>query len=222
MAAGFFKRAFSTLFDFVLIFALIYLTYLAVGRTVIQNQIPYFDELYEAFQEINDVYTKDNDRIRLEYDAQMTLADGNKELETLALTRYTEQMALLDAQNLVDIEPYNQPLTRFFLFSIYYFAVGFLIVMGIYTVAMKGKTIGRRLLKIELKGSSNPLMMFMHDIILKYFLLVLVIMVSLYGGLMFLLFAVLFDLTLITFTRTKRTLRDSLLKMSVETQGKFY
>mgnify|MGYP007064286387 CR=1 FL=1 len=47
-------------------------------------------------------------------------------------------------------------------------------------------------------------------------------MVSLYGGLMFLLFAVLFDLTLITFTRTKRTLRDSLLKMSVETQGKFY
>lgn len=222
MSAGFFRRAFSTFFDFVLVIAVIYGTYFLFGRSIIENQIPYFDELYEAFQEVNQAYNADNDRIRLEYDAQMELAGGDSTKETAALTRYTEQMALLDAQNLVDIEPYNYPLSQFFLQSIYYFAIGFLILMGIYTVLMKGQTLGRRILKLTLVGARNPLFIFAHDILLKYFIIVFTIIVSIYGGIIVFFLALLLDLTLITFTKSRSTLRDTLLKMSVQSSTRSY
>ncbi|MDP2424974.1 MAG: RDD family protein [Candidatus Izemoplasmatales bacterium] len=222
MNAGFIRRGVSTFFDFVIVIALIYLSYLGVGRTIIQNQIPYFDELYGAFLEINDAYGEDVERVRLEYDASIELAGGNKDLEAQALANYTTSLTILDQQNLIDIEPYNRPITKFFLNSIYYFAIGFLIVMGIYTVAVKGKTFGRRIMKLELTGKLNPTSIFVHDILLKYFIIVLTLVISIYGGLMVFLLALLVDMALMTFTRNKRTFRDTLLNMDISVQGRGY
>lgn len=222
MNAGFLKRAMSSLIDLIIVFSLIAMTFFLFGRTIIRNQIPDFDEIFTAYNEVVDAYNSDLEIITTEYTAALEIADGDETLEAAAQEVYSTKKAMLDAQNVVDIEPFNKPLTGYFLNSIYYFAIGFLILMAIYTLATGSKTFGRKVMQVKLSGPVNPISIFFHDIVLKYFFTVLVFSVSIYAGVVLFLLSLAIDLILVSFTKNKNTLRDIFLKMSIEKTGYGY
>jgi hypothetical protein len=222
MNAGFLKRSMSSLVDLIAVMSIVTLTFFLFGRTIIRNQIPNFDEIFTVYNELVDAYNYDLETITTEYTAALAIADGNEALETEAQTIYAAKKALLDAQNIVDIEPYNAPLTGYFLTSIYYFSIGFLILLSIYSLAFNAKTLGRKMMQIKLEGPINPISIFFHDVVFKYFFTVLVFSVSLYAGAVLFLLSLAIDLILISFTRNKNTLRDIFLKMSVVKTGYGY
>jgi len=222
MNAGFLKRAMSSLIDLIIVFSLITMTFFLFGRTIIRNQITDFDEIFTAYNEVVDAYNSDLEIITTEYTAALEIADGDEALETAAQEVYSTKKAMLDAQNVVDIEPFNAPLTGYFLNSIYYFAIGFLILMAVYSLATSSKTFGRKVMQVKLSGPVNPISIFFHDIVFKYFFTVLVFSVSIYAGIVLFLLSLAIDLILLSFTRNKSTLRDMFLKMSVVKTGYGY
>jgi len=222
MNAGFFKRAFSSLIDITIVFVVVYLTFITFGRTVLRNQVPNFNEIYDAYQEILDAYNSDLSILSENYSAAVALADGDKALEAVAQTDYQSDLAILDTQNTIDIEPYNRTLSAYFLNTVYYYAIGFLILMTIYTIVLNGKTLGRKLMQIRLDGPVHSLSVFFHDIVFKYFFIILVFFVSMYAGLILLMLSVLTDVILMSFTKRKSTLRDIFLKINVVKAGYGY
>ncbi len=222
MNAGFLKRAMSSLIDLVIVLSFIAMTFYIFGRTIIRNQIPDFDEIFTAYNEVVDAYNSDLEIITTEYTAALKIADGDEALELAAQEVYSAKKEMLDAQNVVDIEPFNQPLTGYFLNCIYYFSIGFLILMAVYSLATGSKTLGRRLMQLKLSGPVNPISIFFHDIVFKYFFTILVFSVSMYAGIALFLLSLAIDLILLSFTRNKLTLRDLFLKMSVVKTGYGY
>jgi len=222
MNAGFLKRAMSSIIDLIIVFSVVTMTFFLFGRAIIRNQVPNFEEIFTAYNELVDAYNYDLETITTEYTAALEIADDDEALQTLAQEDYASKKAVIDAQNLVDIEPYNIPLTGYFLNCIYYFSVGFLILMGVYSLATNSKTLGRKIMQLKLSGPVNPISIFFHDIIFKYFFIVLVFSVSMYAGGVLLLLSLAIDLILLSFTKNKSTLRDILLKMSVVKTGYGY
>jgi hypothetical protein len=78
MNAGFFKRSFSTLIDLLIVFVIVYLTFILFGRSVLRNQIPDFDRVNDFYQEVLEVYNQDLEVLSEEYSAAITLAAGDK------------------------------------------------------------------------------------------------------------------------------------------------
>lgn len=222
MNAGFLKRAFSSLVDITIVFVVVYLTFITFGRTVLRNQVPNFNEIYDAYQEILDAYNSDLSILSEEYNAAVALASDDEALEAAAQANYQADLALLDHQNTIDIEPYNRTLSAYFLNNVYYYAIGFLILMTIYAIVLNGKTLGRKLMQIRLDGPVHSLTVFFHDIVFKYFFIVLVFVVSMYAGVILLMLSLLTDVILMSFTKRKATLRDIFLKINVVKAGYGY
>lgn len=215
MNAGFVRRALSAAVDLIAVLLLIYVTFLIAGRQILRDQIEDFDRIYEAYTDITEAYNADTELARLEYSAALELAGDNQTLQTQALENYQARLAVLDAQNVVDIEPFSRPLAGYFMNIIYYFAIGFVLLYGIYAVAMSGKTFGRRLLQVELEGKVTPVTIFLHDVVLKYFIPILILVVNLYTGILLLLFSALLDLIMISFSKNRATLRDFVLRLKL-------
>lgn len=222
MNAGFFRRAFSSLVDITLVFLVVYLSFITFGRTILRNQVPDFDEIYTAYQEILDAYNSDLAIITEEYSAAVELADGNETLEAEAKAAYDLKYAQLNTQNEIDIEPYNRPLSAYFLSTVYYYAIAFLILMTIYSIVVNGKTLGRRLMQIKLEGPVHSVTVFFHDIVFKYFFIVIVFVISMYAGLILFMVSLLVDMVFLSFSRRRATLRDILLKINVVKAGYGY
>ncbi len=223
MSASFLKRLLSSVVDIALVFLIVYLAFIAGGRTILRNRVENFEEIYSSYNEILEVYNGDLQDLQLEYDVNMEIADGDEALEDIAIAEYNNRIQLVNDQNAIDIEPFNEPLTHYFLETIYFYAVGFLVIMTILSFATLGRTPGRRLMSIKLATQTgpgefekpNPISVFLHDIVFKYFFLVIAFVVSMYYGLILILVAFAVDLILIMFTRNNTTLRDILLKIRV-------
>jgi len=223
MNAGFFRRAFSSLLDASIMILVLYLSFILGGRTILRNQVENFDEVFAAYNQVVDEYNASLSTLYEEYTAAIELADGDKALEAAAKTVYDEAKAALDAQQLLDIDPYDAPLTPYFLNCIFYFVFGFIILLSIYTVVLKGMTLGRRLMQLKLEGSVNPITLFLHDIILKYFFIVTISFIwTPYVGLLLVGLSLIADVILINFSRKKLTLRDMLTKISIVKTGYGY
>ncbi|MDD4184085.1 MAG: RDD family protein [Candidatus Izemoplasmatales bacterium] len=222
MNAGFLRRSFSSLADILIVVLIVYLTFLLFGRLILRNQVDHFDEMYPPYQEMLDVYNDDLTAIGEEYTAQMTLAGDNDELKAEAQLAHQKKLQILEMQNTTDIEPFNRELSRYFLSIVYYFALGFLILVTIYALAFKGRTLGRKIMQVRLEGPVHSLSVFFHDVVFKYFFIIVVFVVSPYGGIALLFLSLIIDLVLISFTRKKATLRDILLKINVVKTGYGY
>lgn len=230
MSASFFKRLTSSIVDLVLVFVVVYFAFVVGGRTLLQNRVENFDEIYASYNEMIVTYNEDVNFIQTEYDANMELANGDAELEALAKQTYDMKAEILNLQNNIDIEPFNEPLTGYFLESIYFYAIGFIALMTILAIATNGRTPGRWLLKVRLAsdkgdgefGKPNPIQVFFHDIMLKYFFLVIVFTMSMYYGVIFILLTLAVDMILMSFTRNKSTIRDYFLRLRVVKAGYGY
>ncbi|MCK5732320.1 MAG: RDD family protein [Tenericutes bacterium] len=223
MSASFFKRLFSSVIDIVLVFLVVYLAFIAGGRTLLRDRVENFEEIYSSYNEVLLVYNGDLQDLQTEYDVSMEIADGDQELEDVATVEYNRKVQLVNDQNAIDIEPFNEPLTQYFLETIYFYAIGFLVIMTILSLATLGRTPGRRLMSVKLvsqKGQGefekpNPILVFFHDVVLKYFFIIITFIISMYYGLILILVAFTVDLILIMFTRDNTTLRDMFLKIRV-------
>ncbi len=215
MNAGFLKRAFSSFIDISLILTFVSITFFLFGKNVLQNQIPYFDEINSAYSEITIAYNADVNAATEEYNALVEIANGDAELEASASLLYQQRIEIINNQNLMDIEPFNRPLTKYYLNNIYYYSIGFLLLLSIYTIVTNGKTLGRKIAKVQLEGSVNPISVFFHDVILKYFFILLMVILNVYMGLILLALSLLIDIILMSFTKNKTTVRDILFRIKV-------
>jgi len=215
MNAGFIKRALSTLVDITIVVTVVWVTFLLAGRPILQKQIPNFDEIYPAYQELYDSYNDDLTTAQDEYTALKTSANGNTDLIAEADALYASRVQTLNDQNLIDIDPYNRPLSTYYTYIIFYFLIGFLLLLSVYTIALKGKTLGRLLLKLKLEGYVNYVSVFLHDVILKYFFILFSFFISPIVAIVLLAISLITDLILIAFSKNKTTLRDMILKVTV-------
>jgi len=215
MNAGFIRRSLASLLDITIILVFVAATFYLFGRQVLRNQIPNFDEINESYSEIITAYNADISYVTDAYNADVEEANGDADLESAASVLYNQRVEILNNQNLMDIEPYNRTLTHYYLNNIYFFSIGFLLLLSIYTIATNGKTFGRKVLKVELEGSVNPISVFFHDVILKYFFIVLILIINVYFGLFALLLSFVVDMVLMSFTKSKRTIRDYVLGIKV-------
>jgi hypothetical protein len=215
MNAGFFRRAFSSIIDLTLVLLVVFGSYFAFGRSVLRNQVADFEILYPNYQELMSSYNADVALVELEYKANLELAGEEQTAIDAAASLYQTKLAVLDQQNVIDLEPFNMPLSPYFLSIVYFVLVASLILMSIYTVAVVGKTLGRKAMQLKLDGPTNRISIFFHDIMFKYFIIILVIILSNLLGLALAALALVADVILIGLTRNKRTLRDSMTKLSV-------
>ncbi|XFA98372.1 hypothetical protein ACAG96_05770 [Candidatus Izemoplasma sp. B36] len=223
MTVSFFKRMFSSVIDVTLVILVVYLSFVVGGRTILRNRIDNFDEIYSTYNEILETYNSDIQDLQTEYEANIELANEDEELEAAATAEYQAKLQLVNDQNAIDIEPYNEPLSQYFIEIIYYFSIGFLVFVTILAMAMRGNTPGRRMLSIKLvvdNGSGeyiapNPIFVLFHDVLLKYFFIVVVFIISMYYGVIMMMVGFIIDLLLMGFTRNHTTIRDILLKIKV-------
>ncbi|MFA5007111.1 MAG: RDD family protein [Candidatus Izemoplasmatales bacterium] len=222
MSAGFLKRALSSLVDLALVFAVVTAVFFIGGRTLLQNRIENYDVIDAEYQEVRTARDEDLAVIYADYQAALELAGDDETAKTAAATEYAVAQALIDAQFSADIAPFNDVLTGYYMTIIYFYSIGILILMGIYTLATGSKTLGRRLMQIQLSGPVNPLSIFFHDIILKYFFTIIVFSVSPFAGAILLALSLLIDVILMSFTKRRATFRDLMLKMQVVKTGYGY
>lgn len=230
MTASLFRRMFSSFIDLCIVILVVYVLFSIGGKPILQNRIENFDTIYAEYNEILEAYNADLEALRTEYDANITLADGDETLEAEALVDYNLKNSILNEQNTIDINPYNKPLTQYYTEIIYFFVLSFIILMTVLSLSLLGKTPGRRIMQVDLliRGEKGDYVkpsltqVFLHDILLKYFVIVLVFSFNMYYGVMLMLLAILIDVVLISFTRNKSTIRDFLSKMTVHRSNYSY
>lgn len=223
MQASLFKRLTSSFVDLCLIILVVYGVFFLWGQGWLQGRIDNFDILYADYNEIIERYNKDLSYIQTEYNVAVELADGDEALEDIAYEEYQQQVAVLDLQNTIDINPYNLPLTQYFSEIIYFFVFGFIVFATILTIAVTGRTPGRKIMGIKTAYEKeageftdiNPFQAFFHDIVFKYFLIVLVFAINMYFGVMLMLVGFIIDIFMISFTRNRTTIRDLVTKVRV-------
>ncbi len=216
MRAGFFRRLFSSIIDMMLIFSVIYLSFILFGQSMLQSKVENFDEISANYDEIMAAYSEDIAEVQKTYDVQKELAGEDQELLDAAFLEYQEQTNILNEQNTIDTAPYMEPLGIYFTNVIYYYLFIFLIIMTLYTLILKGATVGRRFMKIKLEGPVNLMTIFLHDIAFKYLLVVVLVPINVLYAIMFLMFMFLVDTGLIAATQNKITIRDMISKITVE------
>ncbi len=216
MNAGFFRRLFSTTIDMMFVFTIIYLSFILFGRPFLQAKIENYDEINASYVEIMSVYNENLSEIQKEYEVSRELAGSDEELKAQALEIYLEKTAVLKDQNLIDTAPYNGPLGIYFTSVIYYYLFLFLVLMTVYTLAFKGRTIGRRTMRVKLAGPVNAMSIFLHDIAFKYLIVIVLVPINVLFAIMLLMFMALIDTGLIGATRNKITIRDMITKITVE------
>ncbi|MGD9761122.1 MAG: RDD family protein [Candidatus Izemoplasmatales bacterium] len=216
MRAGFFRRLTSSLIDIMIVFTVIYLSFILFGRTMLQDQIENYDEINTAYQEIMVVYNDNMAEIQRDYEVAKELAGEDEELLSAALDNYLEQSDILNEQNIIDTSPYMEPLGIYFADVVYYYMFIFLLIMTFYSILAKGMTLGRRIMKIKLVGPINYMTVFLHDIAFKYLLVIVLVPINVLFAAMLLMLMIFIDIALIAATRNKLTVRDMISKITVE------
>ncbi|MCF7923917.1 MAG: RDD family protein [Candidatus Izimaplasma sp.] len=220
MRAGFFRRLTSALIDLTIVILIAYFSFVLFGRTILQNQVTHFDDIDEYYQEVIDAYNEDNNLIQVQYEEQRELAGDDEEARIDALNLFKTRMAVLNRQYALDSSVYNRLLLDYNMGLIYYFTIGVGLLLAILVLTTSGNTIGRRILKIKLEGQVNFVNIFIHDLLLKYFLVIMLILISPYHALIIIPIYFLIDLVLILITKDKTTIRDNLSRIIINYQSK--
>lgn len=220
MRAGFLRRLTSAIIDLTVVILIAYLSFVLIGRTILQNQVLYYDEIDENYQEVIDTYNEDNSLIQDQYEEQSALAGDDDEAKGEALSLFKTKMAVLNRQYALDTSVYNRLLLDYNTGMVYYFTIGIGLLLAILVLATSGNTLGRKIMKIELVGQVNFINLIIHDLLLKYFLVIMLILISPYHAFVIIPIYFLVDLILILITKDKTTLRDNFSRIIVNYKSK--
>ncbi|MCB9498396.1 MAG: RDD family protein [Bacillales bacterium] len=111
--------------------------------------------------------------------------------------------------------PYYVQVYTHMIYAIIYALSMFTLLLSIYTVSMRGYTLGRRLIKIKIVGlhekdKVNPVLVLLHDVPFRVLYIILLSLVSLpVAGIVLLVFTIV-DAVMVRFTKDHKTIRDYL------------
>ena len=143
MRIGLFKRVASYLLDIVPIISIfIVLHSLFIGTLLQQAVNPNYNQIYEDYLIVEEAY-------------QDELADYNTQLDNGEITEeeYFEMREALNDAFYEDNEELVTPITMYFAYSMFYFLITINLAYVLYVIGMKGQTLGRKILKLELVGN---------------------------------------------------------------------
>jgi len=195
MRIGVFKRIASYLLDAIpIIFILGLLFSLFVGSLMEPEN---YDSVLAVYEENQTEYFDTLDGYYEDYDNGLITEEELQEKEQLLLDNFLEDNAHLE-----DV------IYTYYTNTVLYYYFGFTVIYFIYILVTKGQTFGRRFLKIQLSGRVTFWTLFLREILWKN------IFWTFTFGIGFII-----DWLLITFTRKKRTLRDSLTETYLSHAG---
>jgi len=195
MRIGVFKRIASYLLDAIpIIFVLGLLFSLFVGSLMEPEN---YDSVLAVYEENQTEYFDTLDGYYEDYDNGLITEEELQEKEQLLLDNFLEDNAHLE-----DV------IYTYYTNTVLYYYFGFTVLYFIYILVTKGQTFGRKFLKIQLSGRVTFWTLFLREILWKN------IFWTFTFGIGFII-----DWLLITFTRKKRTLRDSLTETYLSHAG---
>lgn len=198
MRAGFIRRTFSALIDLSLVIAVVYLAFTLVGKGILQNNIEYFDEIDYNLQEVSNIQ-----------------ADNISIINQRNSTERNQEISVINHLASLDQRVYQDLLFNYYNNTITFFLIGISVLIILLVTMFKGLTPGRRLMNIELVGDVSIKNIIIHDLLLKYILVVILIMFNLYYAFIILPIYFLIDMFLIILSKNKTTLRDSLSNITL-------
>ncbi len=182
MTAGTFRRIASFIVDFMIIISLVFTVFRIFVDGTIREFTGYDETLSDwpyAAAELNE--ERDTLRTRLEEDDTYTREDFDRDVQELE-DHYNEVYA---------------PVIPYLMSTFLYFYFGWIAGNYIYQGLMKGRTFGRKWLKIELGGRVTWWTLFMREVLWKGFFWFFTVS-----------FGIWLDFVLISFTQERKTLRD--------------
>lgn len=199
MRVGIFRRIGSYLLDLIPIIAVLSLLFqFLVGDMLKPDN---YDNLLTEYNQITVQYNELAADYQAKYEAGEITEDEFNDSYQLLVDGHTEDTAV-----------HTEAIILFYSRTLMYYLIAITLLYYVYSALLKGHTIGRQLMKIELTGKVNWWTLFIREIIWKtgYYMLTLFI-----GG-------VLVDIFMISFTAKKKAPRDYISKIDVKFQGVDY
>ncbi|MFK5883743.1 MAG: RDD family protein [Candidatus Izemoplasma sp.] len=194
------RRIMAFLFDFFVIIFILTLLFRLFGDNLVKNQFGDYDHIYNSYQENLDDYNLRYDTLFISYeDDFLTLEEFDA----------ADKLMYDDFRN--NNEYYINSITLYYFNSALFFLFGYVILDYTHNLVTKGKTLGRRSMKIELAGRITWYTLFLREVMFK----TLFWLVTLSAG-------IAIDFALIAFTSKKKTLRDYLSETYVVYSGARY
>lgn len=202
MKIGVLKRIASYLLDIVPIITLFYALHLLFVGTLLQNAVdPNYAEIETEYFELVEERNKTMEVFLNQFN------DGE-----ITEDQYYELRSDLQAKFFEENEQVVTVITQYWLYSFLYFAILVNVAYFAYMVKLKGQSLGRRIMKIELMGNIKWHTILLREIMWKNLLytfsLIIGLAINPILGVFSLLFFVGLDVGLIIFTKKKKTLRD--------------
>lgn len=214
MRVGVFRRLGSFLFDAMPIILLLSVLFsLFVGDLLKPDD---YDNIYAEYQDLREQYLGSLEQAYLN--------------EEITLVEYQEQYNEIYPEFQEATEEHYAYILVFMSRVVLYHFISFIVIYFVYMAFMKGRTLGRRILKIELGGKVTFWTIFVREFVWKlgYWSvtigagLTLVAIGYFYIGIPLAITGVLADLMLITFSKRKQTLRDIVSGTYIKYEGVDY
>lgn len=194
------RRIMAFLFDFFIILFVLTLLFRVFGEDLAKSQFDDYDKLFETYQEHLSDYNDRADELALQYVNGVYTEDEYNEIYDQGYDDfYHNNEFYINAQVL------------FYFNSALFFVVGYMIFDYTQNLITKGRTLGRRSMKIELAGKVTWWTLFLREVMFKTLFWV----VTLSAG-------IAIDFGLIAFTSKKKTMRDYLTETYVVYSGASY
>lgn len=196
MRVGILRRVGSFIVDAMPIFVILSLLFqFFVGELLKQDN---YDVMYAEYEELRVTYFGDLEQQYLD--------------DELTLEEYQVEFDEINPQFQAATEDHYAVLFEYMIRVIMYNVLGFILIYYLYSVFMKGRTLGRRLLKIELGGNINAWTLFMREVLWKLG----------YWVVTFLIGGIILDILFISFSKKRQTLRDIVTRTYVKYEGVDY
>jgi uncharacterized RDD family membrane protein YckC len=200
MRIGFFRRITAFLLDAMPIFMILSLLLSLFVGDLLKSPYPNYDHKVAIYQENMDEYYDTLNTYKIQLDA-----------EELTLEEYEDMSLSLQNDFTNNNEYFISIMFAYYLNVSLYFFISFTLLNYFYHLFLKGQTVGRKLMKIELFGNIN-----WYNILLREVLWKSVFWVFTFSA------GIAIDLTLIAFTKKKKTIRDYLSQTELRYSGTSY
>lgn len=201
MRIGFFKRSGSYILDAVPLFMLVVATLTWFVGDIVENTIDNYDHLNEIYNERLDEQVAVSNGYYAEYEDDIITAEEYNELIAELQTDFLHNNEFL----------INTVVYQYWYRALAYVFLTFFLLYTIYMVAMKGNTLGRKLMQIELQGKVTWYNILLREFFWKH----LFWFGTLSAG-------IALDWGLIAFTTKKRTFRDMFSQTYLAPKGVNY
>lgn len=220
MSAGFLRRLLSSIVDLSIVVVIIYGAFALFGNAYLQGQVENYDEINQNLINVQETYDLNQDQIDEAYDEAKALAGDDEEAANEAYLNYRSQISVLNQHYAQDSSVYQRLLYDYNVGTIYFYTIGLALLLTILVIGFGGMTPGRKLLRLQLDGQVSTFNIIIHDLLLKYILVIALILFSPYFAFILIPAYLIIDIFMIMLSKDKTTLRDRLSKIYITYKGR--